>query len=103
MIAPQLIRDTNTPKPFVRFWVLLTVGLLCAGVFMLMLGSPDMLWNMDNTGDQISDTVLEGLSLTSRAAAITGPLSSARLRPDPRRFVSIVIERSHFHPPNSTR
>lgn len=103
MIVRKLISHTYLPRPVVPFWALLTVVLLCFGVFMLMLGSPDTLWSMDNTGDQISDPVLEGLSITSTAGAIARPLFSTRLRPDPRRLVSIAIERSLFRPPNSNR
>lgn len=91
---------TKLPVPI---WHLLTVGLLCFGIFMLLLGSPDTVWSIDGTGDQFSDSVLEGLSIISAAVAITAPLSSARPKLDRRRSVSLVDEHSLFHPPNPIR
>ena len=70
---------------------------------MLVLGSPDTLWSIDDTGDPLTDSVLEGLSMLSEPVALSGPRSSATLRPVRLLLTSLTIDRSPFHPPNLNR
>jgi len=103
MIAPNFILGSCSTRSAPPLWVMLIMGLLCFGIAMLALGSPDTLWNIDDTGDSVNDSVLEGLSLPSKAVALLGPLSSATFRPDLHRFGPPAIDRSPFRPPNLNR
>jgi hypothetical protein len=103
MIAPNLSKRFCSTGVGTPLWLTLMMGLLCFGIFILVLGSPDTLWSIDDTTEPFTDSVLEGFSIPSKAVALTGSFSSAPLLQDQSWFAPPAIDRSLFHPPNTNR
>jgi hypothetical protein len=81
--------------------VFVLIGLLCFCVTMQILGVPISFWDMDETGDLVESSLLEGFSLPSVGTAISVSLHRSLSSPSPPLEYDIMLAQSFFHPPLS--
>ena len=77
------------------------IGLLCLCVTMQILGVPFSFWDMNETGDLVESSLLEGFALPSRETPFWVFLHRSFYSPSPPLEHDILLARSLFHPPNS--
>lgn len=80
---------------------LLVVALLCAGVFMQMLGVPVTLWDVDNVVDVDYLSFLEDLTIPADRLLIAQALFLVRDGSGTARRHSVLHDHSVFHPPTA--
>jgi hypothetical protein len=78
---------------------LLLIALLCAGVFLQMLGAPISFWDLDGSEDDLVSSLLLGLAIPSAPAHFSTPLFS--LLPPHASVPARYFLDEHFHPPLS--
>jgi hypothetical protein len=81
--------------------VIALIGLLCFCVAMQMLGAPASFWDMDEPGDLVESSLLEGFSLPAEDLAVPVPQHGSLSTPSPLLEHEILLVHSLFHPPLS--
>ena len=82
-------------------FVFVLVGLLCFSVVMQILGVPCSFWDMNETGDLVETSLLEGFSLPSYETPFSVFLHESFYAPSPPLKHEILLVRTLFHPPVS--
>jgi hypothetical protein len=75
------------------------ITLLCAGVFLQMLGAPISFWDLDGSEDDFVSSLLLGLAISSAPPHFSTPLFS--LLPPQASVPARYFLHEHFHPPLS--
>jgi|GEM_PF-1653579 hypothetical protein len=78
---------------------LLLITLICAGVFLQMLGAPISFWDLDGSEDDFVSSLLLGLAIPSEPAHFSTALFS--LLPPHASAPARYFLDEHFHPPLS--